>query len=423
VQSENKKSAVICFCNSNLAWGGGEKWHLESAVYFAGLGYKVFLAADPRGELWPRAQKFSGLRLSPWKIGNLSFLNPFKRAAFTRFLTDSGVTHLILNLPADLKLGMRAASAKPGLPIKTYYRRGSAIPVYPSAGNRRLFSGLTAIIANSNETAAGVLKSKLIEPGRIKVIYNGLDIAGFDAALQASGNGGPARSRPVSGDFPLIIGNAGRLSLQKAQKYLLHMSVFLKKQAFPHCLVIAGDGELRAELLALAGSLELDFVQGREILSEKSVKKPSGVYFAGFVQEMPLFWRNIDLFVLSSVWEGFGYALAEAMLAGKALLAFNCNSMPELVKDGLNGCLLSPPGPEESAQEVGARLAERVMAMAGDLAGLQRMGEAGRKFCLENFDQKIAMQKLEQLLFSGEEILTPVTTVQALHPTISDGRK
>jgi glycosyltransferase involved in cell wall biosynthesis len=400
VPSENKPRAVFCFCNSNLAWGGGEKWHLESAVYFAGQGCRVFLAANPEGKLWQRAQNISGLELYPWKVGNLSFLNPFKKAAFSKFLTESEITHLILNLPADLKIGVRAVRARQGnLPIKVYYRRGSAIPVRASFGNRRLFSGLTAVIANSRETAACVRNTGLIAPERIQVIYNGLDAAKFDSALGPSG--APGSRGAVSADCPLIIGNAGRLSFQKAQHYLLHMSAFLRRQGFPHRLIIAGDGELRAELLSLAEGLGLGVAPGREALPEKDSHSSSGVYFPGFMQDLSKFWQCIDLFVLSSVWEGFGYVLAEAMLARRALLAFDCNSMPELIQDGSNGRLLPPPGPEESAGAVGERLARQVMALAGDIPGLRTMGEAGRKFCLENFDQKAAMHKLERLLFQG----------------------
>jgi glycosyltransferase involved in cell wall biosynthesis len=400
VQGDNKKNAVICFCNSNLAWGGGEKWHLDSAIYFAGLGYRVILAANPKGRLWLNAQNKPELELSSWDIGNLSYLNPFKKVAFTRFLAESRVSHLILNMPADFKLGARAAcKIQRVLPIKVYYRRGSAIPVRPSFGNRTLFNGLTAVIANSEETAACVRQSNLIDPSRIRVIYNGLDINNFDARLDAAKALLPAvnakAAEVISTDHPFIIGNAGRLSRQKSQHYLLYMSASLKHKAFPHRLFIAGDGELLADLLALAKGLNLAFTNGQGVTPDKG----ADVCFTGFLQDLFLFWNSIDLFVLSSIWEGFGYVLAEAMLARKPLLAFNCNSMPELVKDGQNGVLLTAPGQNESAQVVGERLAEQVIAMSAKLPALQAMGEAGRKFCLQNFDQKNAMQKLEDLLF------------------------
>jgi glycosyltransferase involved in cell wall biosynthesis len=265
-----------------------------------------------------------------------------------------------------------------------------------------LFPRLTALIANSEETASLVRQSRLMDSARIKVIYNGLDIADFDARLAASGLSSGVEAGHSAGEIsvehPLIIGNAGRFSRQKAQHYLLYMSACLKQQGFPHHLILAGDGELRSELLRLAESLGLEIVLGPE--PSGSLRGSSSVCFTGFLQDLSVFWQSIDLFVLSSIWEGFGYVLAEAMLARRALLAFNCNSMPELVKDGLNGCLIPPPGQGESGRAVGERLARQVISMAGDSSGLHSMGEAGRKFCLENFDQKIAMQKLEEVLFA-----------------------
>ena len=120
--------------------------------------------------------------------------------------------------------------------------------------------------------------------------------------------------------------------------------------------------------------------------------------FVGFLADMAPFWRDIDLFALSSLWEGFGYVLAEAMLARKPLLAFDCNSMPELVKPGLNGCLAAPPAPGESDAKVGRRLAGLVREMAADPAVMAAMGEAGREFCERNFDQTTAMRSLEEFL-------------------------
>ena len=113
---------------------------------------------------------------------------------------------------------------------------------------------------------------------------------------------------------------------------------------------------------------------------------------------MAAFWRDIDLFALGSLWEGFGYVLAEAMLARKALVAFDCNSMPELVRPGQNGRLISPPGAEESDVEVGRRFADCVADMAANPAVLAAMGEAGRAFCMANFDQGAVMRQLEEFL-------------------------
>lgn len=443
--TNTSSGAVICFCNSNLAWGGGEKWHLEASLRMAARGHRVILACSSQGPLWQAAQEALQIALAEapendsslaerfsladWCFRNLSFLNPFKKSAFSRFLADQSVTHLILNLPSDLKFVAPVAARGnfPQGPIKVYYRRGSAIPVRASGHNRSLYGQLTGIIANSRETAECVRQAEIIDPRRIRVIYNGLNVAEFDKSFQA---GVSERSSAPDAAFcaerPLIIGNAGRLSQQKAQKYLLYMSAELRRRKFTHKLVIAGEGELRGELESLAASLGLSCVHGAEGFQPESFcrpedwtnfyRQPGDVFFSGFLKDLSPFWRCIDLFALSSVWEGFGYALAEAMLAEKPLLAFDMNSMPELVRSGLNGILLPPPDPDESDASVGVRLARQVIAFAGSRADMARMGRAGREFCLENFDQRVSLSRLEELLFTEMELPELETPEQDVAP-------
>ena len=51
---------------------------------------------------------------------------------------------------------------------------------------------------------------------------------------------------------------------------------------------------------------------------------------------------SIDIFLLTSRWEGFGFVLAEAMAAAKPIVAFDISSNPELVSHGVNGYLAEP---------------------------------------------------------------------------------
>ncbi len=420
----NHTGAVICFCNSNRVWGGGENWHLQAARYFAEQGHKVFIAAGASGALGMAAAKMLGsnpalagnLHLHDWSFGNLDFLNPLKTSQFASWLRDAGVTHLIMGLPADLKGGVRAARKLRGA-VRLFYRRGSALPVKPSLSNKYFYGALDGLIVNSEETGRCVLNSAgLIKPEKVHVIYNSLDIAGFDAKLRAYGAGGAGPEQALravpqleqshaagaglgqtgqaGAGNALVIGNAGRLNVQKGQKYLLHMSAGLKKLGVKHRLLIAGSGELLGELEELAASLGLDYGCGLDCGAQ--------VCFAGFLDDMSPFWRGIDVFVLSSLWEGFGYVLAEAMLAEKPVFAFNRNSMPELVKDGLNGFLINPPLPEENLDAVGTRMAQAVLAAAADPENLRQLGRNGRRFCETNFAQPVLMERLAQVLFKQQ---------------------
>lgn len=403
---EQQDRPVICLCNSNTAWGGGERWHLGAALYFAGKGIKVVLAAAPGSELMRKAgeeleaapELADFLIPAPAGFSNLSFINPSKIRAFAAMMREERVTHVIMGLPADLKAAVGASRLMGKTRPRLFYRRGSAIPVKDTLFNRFLYGRLDGLIANSYESARCVLEpGRLIADERVKVIPNGIDIKAFDKGMGAA----------QGWDLPcgaggLVLGNAGRLNAQKGQKHLLHMCAYLKRNGFSHSLIIAGSGELEEELMALARKLGLTHNRMASS-SSGSGPKQADVYFTGFLDDMYPFWNSIDIFVLSSLWEGFGYVLAEAMLAHKPLVAFDCNSMPELVKPGLNGELAAPPSGGEAEEEPGKRLGQAVRKIAGDLPGMDAMGARGRMFCEANFSQAAVMASLEEVLFGSSE--------------------
>ena len=371
---------TVCFCNSARAWGGGEKWHLEAALAMAKRGCAVSVMAGEGTALFERARRFPELSVCARRFSGLDFLNPFALGNCAAFFRQNGIQRVVLGLPADLKAAGLAArrAGVPGI----WYRRGSALPVRNSALNRYLYGRvLTGLIVNSRETERLVFadNASIMDAGKVHVLYNGLDAAAFDRTYD-----GAVPSFRQGGE--LVIGNAGRLTTQKGQQYLLHMSRCLLDAGFAHRLVIAGDGERRAELEGLAASLGLG----------------ETVVFAGFMDDMGSFWRSIDMFVLSSLWEGFGYVLAEAGLAGKPVVAFDGNSMPEVVENGETGMLVEPPLPGESGQSVGKRLAETVAALAANAGGMARLGKNGRAFCRETFDQERRMDDLYALLWQKE---------------------
>ena len=367
---------TVCFFNTNPVWGGGENWHASYARLLRDRGWPVLVVARRGGELAERLRGEPGITLHETRLGNLSFLNPLRLRSLSSLFRRHDVGTVLFALPSDMKAGGLAARMA-GVP-RIIYRRGIAVPVKNSALNRWLFrSVITDLIVNSRETLRTVLENNpdLVAPERIHHIPNGIDVPALDRAVLT------ADAKEAHGEtlFPralgeLRIGTAGRLTEQKGHRYLLEAAQILKKKEISFTMFIAGKGELQEKLEEMATKLDVADV----------------VRFPGFVEDLPAFYRSLDVFVLPSLWEGFGYVLAEAMTLRLPTVAFNISNIPELCMDGETG-LLVPPHHADA-------LAEALETLLRDPDQRARMGEAGRARIIKHFGMERTLAALEALL-------------------------
>ena len=171
-----------------------------------------------------------------------------------------------------------------------------------------------------------------------------------------------------------IIANVGRLEPQKDQDSLLRAFARLP-EAQRGSLLILGEGSLRGELERLSRALGI----------ERQVR------FAGYVDNPLPYLRRADLYVLSSLYEGFPTALVEALLCGLPVVSTDCPSGPDEIlganeygtlvplrdPEALAGAILSslasPPDPERqrarALEFTVERCADRFEALARELRG------------------------------------------------------
>jgi glycosyltransferase involved in cell wall biosynthesis len=187
--------------------------------------------------------------------------------------------------------------------------------------------------------------------GRLVRIYNGVDLDVYTTA------GSDGRSKAFT------IGYAGRLIDGKGVDVLLRAFAASARHGDAR-LRIGGDGPARPVLEDLAGKLGLD----------------GAVDFAGWIADMPSFWRSCDVAVMPSdrCIESFGMAALEAMACGKPVVATRNGALPELVNDGVTG-LVVPRGDADA-------LSDALLSLFGAPDLREAAGRAARMRCEQHFD-------------------------------------
>ena len=162
------------------------------------------------------------------------------------------------------------------------------------------------------------------------------------------------------------VGNASRLTAQKnIPLFLDAIAKFLaESQRNDVIFLLAGDGELKDELLSHAVRLGLK----------------ENFCFVGFLTSMDEFYSMLDLFVLTSDWEGTPMAVLEAMSHGIPVIASSVGGLPDVVVDGSTG-LLFPKGDLQ-----GCVAALRTLAESDDARKL--MGMAAKQRILAEFTEE-----------------------------------
>ena len=125
--------------------------------------------------------------------------------------------------------------------------------------------------------------------------------------------------------------NVGTLKTQKDHKTLIKAFSLLENPDRYH-LNIVGDGPLKNELIQFVNDLKLQ----------------NYITFHGFQKNLKNFYLNSDLFVLSSIYEGFGNVIVEAMSYGVQIISTDCPSGPSEILDNGKYGILVPTNDEKS---------------------------------------------------------------------------
>ncbi|PKK90244.1 MAG: hypothetical protein CVV64_10990 [Candidatus Wallbacteria bacterium HGW-Wallbacteria-1] len=212
------------------------------------------------------------------------------------------------------------------------------------------------IVAVSNAVALD-LHRQGVKGDNVCVIRNGIDLQKYGQGRRSN----DLRQKCNASDDDFLIGMVGRLAPQKS------LDVFLQAAALAAPLnkrlkfAVAGDGPLAESLMALRDRLGL---QNR-------------FEFLGALSNVDEFLASINLFTLTSSWEGLPLVVLEAMAAGRAVAATSADGTCEAVADGETGLLVK--------RGDAASMARTYLNLADDPKMVRAMEKAGKSRVEVNF--------------------------------------
>jgi glycosyltransferase involved in cell wall biosynthesis len=218
---------------------------------------------------------------------------------------------------------------------------------------------VTDVVASVCEAASddAVLQG-LVPARKATAVPNGIPVARFEmVSVQAHRALAEALDVPVQ---TRIVGTVGRLHPAKDHVTLIRAFRRVLESHPESVLVVVGNGQLRAELEQCARA---------EGVSER-------VRLLGDRNDVNELLRGFDLFVMSSLTEGYSVALIEACAVGLPIIATAVGGNTEIVRDGINGSIVEAGDPVLLATAINDLLADTSRAMA--------MGRAGRDWVLHH---------------------------------------
>jgi glycosyltransferase involved in cell wall biosynthesis len=326
------------------SWRGGQNQVLLTVNGLRAIGQRSALVAHPDGELRRRASE--GLELIPIAPRTEVDLTAAWRLARVVKKLRPDVVHA--HDPHGIAMAALALSFAGGAPAPVlvasrrvdFHLKGNSL-------SRWKYRQVDCFIAAS-EAIRQMLIADGIPASRTVTVHEGIDVEHVEAAERVNVH----ETLWLPHHAP-IVGNVAALVPHKGQRYLVEAAHLVVQEVPDARFVILGEGELREHLER----------QVREYRLEKHVFLP------GFRTDVLGWIKGFDLFVMSSVTEGLGTSLLDAMACGKPIVATDAGGIPEVVDQGVTGTVVPARDPRA--------MATAIVELLRDETRRQKMGQAG----------------------------------------------
>lgn len=338
--------------DTGRTWRGGQNQVLLTVLGLRAAGHRTALVAHPHGELFKRSAKGPDLfPIAP--KAEIDLRAAWQLSRLLRQLKPDVVhahdAHAVATTALALLLDGSMCTARFVASRRLDFHVGK------NAFSRWKYRRVDRFIC-----ASAVIRSMLINDGvpasRTTVVYEGIDPDYVEAAAQFNVHAG--FWLPMGAP---IVGNVAALVPHKGQRYLIDAAALVVRKVPNARFLIVGEGELRETLQQQIKQLNLE----------------KHVLLTGFRPDVLSLHKAFNLFVMSSVTEGLGTSVLDAMACGRAVVGTRAGGIPEMIIDGVTGLLV----PTRDAEA----LASAIVRLLRDSAERNAFGQTGRSRVRERF--------------------------------------
>jgi glycosyltransferase involved in cell wall biosynthesis len=339
---------------------------LRGALALDPQRYSVTVFAADGGPLWERAERAG---LGTVRLRHMSDVLGFREdARGVRELAEllaAGDFDVVHTHSAKAGGIGRMAARRAGVPAIIHTFHGFPFHRFQSVLRRRSYIWLERrlgrntdhFLAIGTEVAAEAVRLGIAPPDRIRVVASAIDRDVVPRSATARANARRLLGVPADA---VVVGSVGRLDFQKSpQDLVTAMALLGRPDVFA---VWIGDGPFRPKVERLIARTGL--TDRFLLLGERS--------------DVPELLAGLDVFAMSSLYEGIPCAVVEAMTCGIPVVASAVNAVPDVVIPGRTGLLSRPGDPEALSRAVGHLLDHPAQA--------RRMAREARLHIGQRFD-------------------------------------
>ncbi len=311
---------VLQVC-SVTTFGGGERHLVDLSRALVDRGHEVYAASVPGSPLSKELSFVSEARTLA-----LSRRNYVKNLmALAEFIRKHEIE--IVHAHAARDYHVAAQAARLATRSQVVLTRHALFPL--GRVNKFLLKNTSRVIAVSQAVAESLRSNGVIEPSKITVIHNGIDIDRF--------------TQPITDNNtrPIVVGTVGHLAPIKGHDVFVRAAKLISERHQDARFVIIGEDKSPQR-------------SHRKLLEDLIHKLglTENLTMPGWQDDIPRVLSSLTIFVSAARSEPFGLSIVEAMAAGLPIVATASEGAMEIIEDGVTGKLVPAEDPESLAKAI-----------------------------------------------------------------------